>query len=166
MMTVSLQVQIDPTWRPSDRLQIYTDSGSGTVDDSAPLLATPAEIFPDEARDLVEFGGHGSWSHGSVPHGGAISVASPDKLKGHGSWPHGSVPHGGGPAYAVIEVQIPQAFGDWKFSAEAIDGAGNVQGALSEFTQRVSGEDPLPLTSFSFSSFNIGTDTATFAVAV
>lgn len=162
-MTVSLHIEVDPAWRTSDRLQIYTDKGTGTVDTAVELLTEPVAIFPDDARDLVEHAGYGEDPYGETPYGGE-EVAAPDG--GYGEAPYGEVPYGEDPWMVIVEIQIPQAFGNWKFSAQVIDGAGNPQGALTEFTQFVSGEDPPQLASFNFASFNSGTDKVTFNVAV
>lgn len=163
-LQVDLRVELIPAWRASDRAQIYTDFGSGTIDTDNPLLKTPAALFPDDPRDRVANAGYGEEPYGRAPYGHERAVSEP--LQGYGGDQYGEVIYGGQTRTVVIPVQIPQAYGSWKFAAQAVDGAGNLQGALSEFTQFVSGEDPPVLASFAFSSYDSGSDKVTFTFSL
>lgn len=158
---VDLRVEVDPTWRATDRIQVYTDRGTGTVDANVGLLRAPQRIFPDDQRDGVAHLGYGEEPYGKVPYSHERGVTGRDH--GYGQDRYGEVGYGETVRVVIVAVDIPQAYGNWKFAAEAVDGAGNVQGALVEFTQFVSGEDPPPLASFAFSSYNGGSDKVLFS---
>jgi hypothetical protein len=161
---VTLTVEIDEAWRASDRLQVYTDFGDGSIDTTKPLLSRSLETFPDDIRQTVHHEGYGDEPYGDVPYGGAEAVSSGPH--GYGDDPYGDVEYGGALRHVEVDVLVPQAHGTWKFAVKAIDGAGNAQGALQEFTLFVSGTDPEPVASFAFDSYDSGDDVVTFDVTL
>lgn len=163
-LRVRLRVQLDDAWRAQDRLQVYTDWGDGTVDAAKPLLSRSIRSFPMDIRRTVHHAGYGLEPYGMTPYGG--DLATPVLNSGYGFDPYGEVAYGETARYLWVDVLVPQAHGSWKFAAQAIDGAGNEQGALQDFIRFLSGDDPAPLGSFSYDSYDSGTDVVTFAVSV
>jgi len=164
MLEVTLRVPVQAGWRASDRLQVFSDVGSGSLDADNPLLTCPLAMFPNDVRSDVTHGGWGADPWGSVPWGG-VEPVSPFS-GGWGADPWGSVPWGGAKPFIEVRVWIGEDFADYKFAAQAIDGAGNVQGSLVEFTHLVSGENPHTLKSFALDSYDAETDTITFTFEV
>jgi len=157
---VRLRIEIDPTWRANDRLQVFTDWGTGTIDTDKPLLFRPVRIFPDDPREDVA---PRPWMTERL--GTAISSRARGGRSGigeEGLWPAGGL--GAWKRYRAVEVLLPSAYGTWKFACRVIDGAGNEQGDLVEFSRFMSGEDPAPVASFAYDSFDDETDKATFAI--
>ena len=67
------------------------------------------------------------------------------------------------PPFVEIPVEIPAAFGKWKFAVRAVNGEGTVQGeALEEIEAVVSAEEPAPLRSLSLAGYDSETDQVTF----
>ena len=161
---VDLWIKVEDDWRAADTIQVYTDFGSGTIDEDKPLLAVRAAIFPEDFRDRVWSGGYGDNPSGEVPYGEAGATASYDE--GYGADPYGDVPYGETERKIKIPVAVESAYGTWKFAARVYDGAGNPQGALVEFSQFMSGENPPPLASFAYSSYDSGTDIVSFSFSV
>lgn len=160
-VAVQLRVKLADTWEVGDKVQVYTDYGTGTVDTDNPLLPEPIEMFPG---DEPERGlGEGALGEGSL--GG---VGPPLHYPGGlGETPLGEVPLGDDEPYITVTAYVPDAFGTWKFAAGAVDEAGNVQGdALEEIEAFVSGEDPPALTVFAFAGYDDDTDKATFSFAM
>jgi hypothetical protein len=156
-----LRIAIDAAWRHDDRLQLYTDSGTGTIDTERPLLSRPLRMFPG-ALPARTSGDHPS---GMVPSGADIPAYP--HLGGQDEWPAGSIPSGTAVPYIEVPVYVDQGFGTWLFSAEIVDGAGNVQSdPMVEFTHVVSGEEPPALSAFAFASYDAPTDRATFSFTV
>lgn len=163
-LALDLLVEIDPSWRPLDRLQVFTDFGTGTIDTDRPLIFRPRRIFPADSHDRVRRLGYGEEPYGLQPYGAEGAVV--DRVHGYGWDPYGEVEYGGTTKHVVVPVEIPQAYGTWKFAAQTIDGAGNEQGALTEFSRFVSGENPPPLASFVYTSYDSGSDKLTFTFTV
>lgn len=155
---VQLRVKLDPAWRVGDGVQVYTNYGSGEIDTDRPLLHEPAEVFPGQLRSRGL--GRGRLGEGSI--GGAKPTAF--HKGGLGFMPLGIGPLGGSEPYVTITVYVDDAFGVWKFAAQAVDEAGNIQGdALEEIEALVSGEDPPALLAFTFSEYDDVNDKAQFA---
>jgi len=160
-MAVILRVPIEASWKHSARLQVFTDSGSGTVDTNDPLLADPVEVFPNAVRPR----GIGADPIGAVPIGHGRPATA--RRKGIGAHPLGSIPIGSGLAVRPVAVMVAEGYGTYKFAAQAVDEAGNAQSAaLVEFEEFVSGEAPPPLARLDYASFNAGTDQVTFDLAL
>jgi len=146
---VRLRIPIASDWRFDHTIQVYTDQGTGVLDTDNPLLSQPLRSFGDVDEPLPWT--ENAW--GSVPWGNHVPRL--DNTGGWGEWPWGEEPNGWclGGDFCEGTVYVDQGFGDYKFAAKAIDGAGNAQaGALVEFTERVSGEHPEPLSAFAFDS--------------
>lgn len=153
---VTLRVPIHEDWDAGDRLQIYTNFGSGEVDTDKPLLRRPVEIFPGQQR---------SRGLGRQPVGigrvGDFKAARP--RRGLGTTRAGVTPVGTTPAVIEVTVDLPAAFGKWKFAAKAIDRHGNVQsGDLEVIEAVVSGTEPPPLEAFSYNGYDSETDQVSF----
>jgi len=154
---VKVRVRIADGWRVGDKLQIYTDWGSGTIDTDRPLLPQAMEIFPGQIKP--EGMGTGAMGRGSIS-----GKPSPPYHGGLGHTPLGVGPLGGSEPYAIVTVYVPDACATWKFAAEAVDEAGNPQGdALEEMEALVSGEEPPPLLAFAFSAYDDVNDKAKFS---
>jgi len=160
---INLQLQVHSTWRSADRVQVYTDSGTGTVDADSPLLPVARPLFPFDPLDRVAEGGYGVSPYGVAGYGGGPVGCG---QSGYGIAPYAEGPYAGSYEVAHVTVAVIPGYGDWIFAAQAIDGAGNEQGELQEFTKFLSGENPPPLSAFAYSSYDSGTDTLTFGVAV
>ena len=158
--SVTLAVPYDDAWDAGDRLQVFTDFGSGTIDVSQPLLARAVEIFPRQfpARGL------GQQPLGVGQAGNGKAARPPGKA---GRTILGVTPLGTAPPLLDVSVDAPPVFGTWKFAARAADRYGNVQAAsLAEATTCVSATEPTPLATFRLASYDAGTDVFTFDVAV
>jgi hypothetical protein len=157
--TVTLRVPIDDDRDGGDRMQVYTDLGTGTVDTAKPLLSRGAEVFPGYPP------GEGL---GDDPIGEyAIGDSRPPlRRTGIGEEELGNDPIGEGTAEREIDVNVPAGFGRLKFAVEVADAYGNVQaGAAQEVTVLVSGTEPSPLRSFTFGSYDAPSDQVTFSFA-
>lgn len=160
-LTVRLRVPVQAGWRQRDVVQVFGDDAEGVLDTGLPLLSRPVWMFPADVRGEVSPPGWCQAPWGSVPWGGAAPRVS--KAAGWGQHPWCSVPWCGGSAFIELDVRVRQEFRVRKFAVQAVDGAGNPQGALVEFTHLVSGEDPAPLTGFRFAGYHAGSDVATFS---
>ena len=141
-----------------DRIQVFTDFGSGTIDLNRPLLAQPKAVFRGARK---RFAGHGTEVYGESAY--ATGRQAPDPGLGHGAEIYGVTPYGTVPETMEIAVTVPPAYGLHKFSGRLMDAAGNPQGAaLPEVTVFVSSVQPPGLATFEFVSFDAGTRTATF----
>lgn len=154
--TIILRVAIDENWDAGDRLQVFTDSGSGVVDMSKPLLRRPFALFPGQqpaqayGRQPYGFGRHGDNLASRPATGGLMSI-------------YGTTPHGGTLVAVEVAVEVPPAFGVWKFAAQVVDGFGNVQaGGPLELAVLVSGTQPAPPAAFGFVSYDAPSDRVTF----
>jgi hypothetical protein len=157
-MPVNLRVPIQSGWRWGTTLQIFTDQGDGSIDTGAPLLAVRALAFPNVTLSK----GYGYGRYGHRPYG-RLPPLAPHK-RGYGRHPYGHSPngYGYGAAYVEVPVYVDQGFGPYKFAAKAYDEGGNAQaGALVEFTEFVSGEDPEPLSAFAYSAYDGPSDRIT-----
>lgn len=47
---VTLRVPIDVDWDAGDRLQVYSDFGSGTIDTTKPLVVRGPDMFPGQQQ--------------------------------------------------------------------------------------------------------------------
>jgi hypothetical protein len=161
MISLQLRVPCDDTWKANDRVQVYTDYGTGELDMDAPLLSRPLAMFPG-----VHFpGGYGRNAYGSTPYGNRRPAWQ--NKGGYGRTKYGSVPYGQGEPYINVSVDIEDAHGDWTFGVEVVDGAGNPQsGAVAETTYHVSGEDPAPAGTFAFSSYDSESDQCEFTIGL
>lgn len=160
-VAVQLRVKLDATWKVGDKVQVYTNYGSGAIDTGNPLLPEPIEILPGVEPFVGLGGGHLGL--------GALGESRAPQLHtgGLGGLPLGQGALGGSEPNIIVTVYVADAFGVWKFAAGAVDEAGNVQGdALDEIEALVSGEDPPALTAFAFSGYDDGTDKATFSFTV
>ncbi len=158
--TVTLRVPIDDAWDGGDRIQVYTDFGSGTVDTTRPLTARGFDVFPGQ----ISSRGIGKHPAGA---GQAGSMKASRPHDGIGSAITGVTPTGTAPPFMSIEVDVEAGFGQWKFAVEAVDRDGTVQaGAKAELQAMVSGTEPSPLKSFDFNNHNGGTDQVTFDFSV
>lgn len=157
-VAVQLRVKLDSTWRVGDRLQVYTNFGSGAIDTDNPLLPEPVEILPGVER----FAGLGGGHLGS----GALGESRAPTLHtgGLGNMPLGQGELGGSEPHVTVTVYVDDAFGVWIFAAGSVDEAGNLQeDALEEIEALVSGEEPPALTAFTFSEHDDVNDKAKFA---
>ena len=159
---VVLRVPIESDWRAGDQLQVFTDWGDGSIDTSKPLLTRAVRIFPDDPRTTAANPGYGQERYGSTPYGGS-APRSRRKDRGFGHDRYGGHAYGHCTAFLRVPVQITPGYGTWKFAARVADGAGNEQGALQEFSQFVSSENPPPLAAVAFSGYDEGTDKVTLA---
>jgi hypothetical protein len=161
-MTIRLRIPIDPSWRAADRVQVYSDFGSGTVDTDRPLLNPARRLFPDDPRDAN--------NGGSIAQNGlcrmALSRRPARRPQGMKKRSPLEASLAGTTRYVFMDVVVPAGYGMWKFAAEAADGAGNPQGGLNEFQQFVSGEDPPPLSSFAFDSYDDVNDVVSFSFSL
>lgn len=153
---IDVRVEVDPDWTFGTRLQIYADFGDGSVDATRALL--PKTFDPYVGKQ--DPGGYGTVPYGSVPYGHVVDHFKGD---GYGEYGYGDQPYGEAVASITVPVRIPDAYGTWIFSPEAIDAAGNVQtDALDEFTIVVSGRNPAPLRSVTLQSVAAGIAAWTF----
>jgi len=66
-----------------------------------------------------------------------------------------------------VVVEVPAAFGNWKFAAAAVDRFGTVQaGSLQEVEAVVSATDPAPLQRIDLADYDGETDVVTFDLAL
>lgn len=153
---VTLRVPIDESWDAGASLQVFCDFGSGTIDTSKPLLRRPREVFAGQraARGVglqpVGIGRTGDFK-ASRPRGGL------------GRTRVGVTPLGTTPPFIDVTVDVPPAFGVWKFAAQVLDRDGNPQsGPLQEISAVVSGTQPAALKSFSLFGYDAGADQVIF----
>jgi len=159
--TVKIRVPVPAEADAGDRVQVFTDFGTGTIDTSRPLLKHPKAVFRGARK---RFGGHGTESYGESAYG--LGRQGPDPGPGHGSEIYGVTPYGVPVETIEVTVSVPPAYGLHKFSARMLDAMGNLQGAaLPEVTVFVSSVQPPGLRSFAFASFDSGARTATFTFA-
>ena len=157
---VTLRVEIDDAWDAGMCLQVYTDRGSGTIDTDAPLLAEPMEVFPN----ALPSAGFGAFPFGA----GEFGSNRPGRPQngGFGDQPFASVGFGTSSPYVLVTVNVPAAFGAWKFAVESLDAEGNAQGAaLVELQRIVSGTEPVQLQSFGVSSYDSQNDVLTLTLS-
>lgn len=162
-MPVRLRFPAQSGWKPLDTFQVYTDNGTGSVDTTAPLLAARREMFPD-TEDIL---GYGEEPYGETAYGGTSAVYAANG--GYGDQPYGEQAdgYGYGTPYVECTVFVGQGFGGWKFAVEAWSHVGKQQTAsLVEFSQFVSGDEPLPLSAFRFSEYDDENDRITFSFTV
>ncbi len=162
MIRVAVRVPIAESWRTGATLQLYTDQGSGTVDESAPLLTRRAPVWPSDRGA----GGYGEEPYALTAYG--VCRPTTSQRGGYGEQPYGLDPggYGAGTEFCEVTVAVAEGFGSYKFAAEAYDRAGNCQyTALAEVTQLVSGEDPRPAETFEYQEYESGTDQVVFGVA-
>jgi len=155
--TVMLRVPVDEAWDAGDALQVYADSGTGTVDLAKPLLARPAALFP---------GQHAAKGIGRQPvgRGRTGDLKARRSRPGMGRARVGITKVGKSPAVLQVPVEIPAAFGNWKFAVKVVDRLGVVQtAAAAELQVVVSGTEPPPLSAFAFDSYDQGADVLTFS---
>ena len=158
---VTIKVPVDVDWDGGTRLQVYTDRGSGTVDTNDPLLPRAVEVFPGQ---LVS-AGYGQQTYGEGAYG--FNTPAPPRTGGFGEQVYGDGPYGESEPYVEVTVNLPAAFGKWKFAVEAIDGEGNVQSdPLTEVAQIVSATEPPTVRGFAFGSYASITDQVTFSIVV
>lgn len=156
--TVKLRMPYPDGADAGDRVQVFTDFGSGTIDLTRPLLKHPKAIFRGARK---RFAGHGSESYGESSYG--TGRQAPEPGPGHGAEVYGVTPYGTTPRTMEVAVTMPPAYGVHKFSARMVDAMGNPQGAaLPEVEVFVSSVNPPGLRSLAFASFNAGTRAATF----
>lgn len=156
---VTLRVDVDDAWDAGDRLQVYTDRGSGAIDLTRPLLSRPCDLFP---------GQHPAKTFGEQPFGtGRFGDFKASRTPtGFEQTPFGIAPFGLPAPSIELTVEVEAAHGAWKFAVGAIGDDGTAQaGALQETTVVVSGTDPPPLDTFTFNSFDEPNDQVIFDFA-
>ena len=156
--TITVRVPVNDAWDASDRLQVYTDFGSGTIDLTKPLLSRQSGLFT---------GQHPARGVGRQPVGrGRVGSGKASRARGGvGRTRVGRTPVGRTPPFVDLIVDVPAEFGTWKFAVGAVDRDGTVQsGGLQETSLVVSGTDPPPLASFAFDSYDGGNDQVTFDI--
>jgi len=159
--TVKIRVPIPEGADAGDRLQVFGDFGSGTIDLNRPLLARPVAVFRGARK---RFGGHGTEVYGESVH--ATGRQGLDPGPGHGSEIYGVTPYGTVPETMEVAVSVPPSYGLHRFAVRLLDQMGNPQGAaLPEVTVFLSSTAPPGLASFAFDSFDSGPRTATFVFA-
>ena len=157
LQRVTLRVPIPGGWDAGGRVQVYTDSGSGTVDTSKPLLARAVEVFPG----AVASRGFGITAFGSAQFGD--NKPSRPHVAVFGRELFGKTPFCNPEPFVLVGVDVPAAFGKWKFAVEAVDRFGNTQsGGVQEIEAMVSGTEPPPLKSFAVNGYDDPTDRLTF----
>ena len=158
--TIRLRVPISDTWDAGDRLQVFSDFGGGEIDTDRPLLARPVEVFAGQwpAKGL----GRQPLGVGRLGDGRASRART-----GLGKTILGVTPCGTTPPYLEVVVEVPAAFGNWKFAAAAVDRFGTVQaGSLQEVEAVVSATDPAPLQRIDLADYDGETDVVTFDLAL
>lgn len=152
---VSLLVEIDPDWTAGARLQLYTDQGTGTVDDATGLLRRPVEVWP---------GFRPTRGFGLDPFARReVFTGRPPTRRGCFNAPFAQYPFCQEPGFRRLEVTIPAAYANWMFAAEATDLVGNAQdAALNDSTAMVSGTEPPAVHSFAFYSWDNANSQITF----
>ncbi len=157
LQAITLRVPIGDDWDGGHRVQVYTDRGSGTVDTSRPLLARPAEIFPGQLASKG-YGMH-PWGRGRF----GDNKPSRPRTGVYGRQIYGVSPYGNPEPFMEVTVEVPAAFGAWKFGVEVVDRFGTVQsGGLQEIVAVVSGTDPAPVSAFAVAGYDSQTDQVTF----
>ncbi|MEK6798033.1 MAG: hypothetical protein AABZ12_03630 [Planctomycetota bacterium] len=148
LTAITLRVPYPADADVGDRIQAYTDKGSGTVDFGKPLLARPAAMF---AEGTERFHGYGREVYGDGCYG--LGFAAPQD-GGHGEETYGDTDYAETAATAEITVQVPAAYRSHKFAVKLIDAEGNVQGgAAPEIAAMVASTDPPETESLSFDSY-------------
>ncbi len=156
---IRFKVPVDEGWDAGDRLQVFTDGGTGAIDLTKPLLVRGHDVFPGRDR----LGGVGRRPVG-VGRVGDSRAARP--RGGIGRTRVGVTPVGTAPPFVTVVVDVPAAFGAWKFAVQAIGADGVVQSAaLVETTIVVSGTDPDPLDSLTINGFDQPSSVLTFDFA-
>lgn len=158
--TIQLRIAIDDAWDAGDRIQVYTDFGTGSVDLTKPLLPQAFDVFPGEEP---------SQGYGVQPYGlGRVGDFKADRPhQGIGSAIYGVTPYGTAPPFVEVEVDVAAGFGNWKFAIQIVDRDGTPQGgALQEISAVVSGTDPSPLCRFTFNNHDAPSDQVTFDITV
>ncbi len=156
-IAIKLRIPYPEDADAGDALQVYTDFGSGTIDTSKPLLASPQPLFPGQSK---RYEGIGTGVLGLHKIGGRMSPPHGSNL---GQTTLGITPTGQAPSYMDVVVLLSPAFGKFKFAAEIVDAEGNKQIAAMPVIERmVAATDPPPLESFSFASYDGMADTFTF----
>ena len=156
--TVTLRVPVDDDWDAEDRVQVYTDFGSGMIDMTRPLLSRQRDVFP---------GQHHARGFGEQPFGvGRFSDFKAERpVSGFEQTPFGVAPFGTPGPFVELTVDVDAAHGKWKFAVKAVDRDGTVQGgALQETSVVVSGTDPPPLARFAFNGYDGVNDQAIFDI--
>lgn len=154
---IILPIPIDADWDAGDRIQVYTDWGDGTIDLSRPLLARPMDVFPGQQR---------AKPLGQQPVGaGRVGDFKANRpRRGLGRTRVGMTPVGTTPSVIDVPVDVPPAYGTWKFAAQVVDVHDNVQAeAPAEISAVVSGTEPPPVATLLLIIYSPGTDQATFA---
>lgn len=156
-VAIKLRIPYPETADAGDALQVYTDFGSGTVDTTKPLLASPLPLFPGKIKRSDGFGTGIMGLHrldGRLP---------PMKHTSFGQTTFGVTPMGQVPPYVDVVVYLSPAFGKFKFAVEIVDAEGNKQIAAMPVIERmVAATDPPPLESFAYGSYDGMADTFTF----
>lgn len=154
--SITIRFPYDNGWDAGDRVQVFCDFGSGTIDVSKPLLSRAVELFPGKTRAR----GFGQQPLGVGRFGDGKAARPPGAL---GRTIFGVTPFGTAPPLFGVVVDAPPVHGAWKFAARAVDRFGNVQAAsLAEKSVYLSATDPTPIGRFALASYDAGTDVVTF----
>lgn len=153
---IQLRVPISADWDAGDRLEVFTDFGTGSLDMDTPLLSRAANPFPGEQpAKPVGLRTVGKGRVGDSRAGRARTGIGQSRV--------GVTPVGTTPDCIDLEVDVPAAFGPWKFGVRAVDAEGTVQaGGIQEISLVVSGTEPDPPTAFAFNNHDSGSDQVTF----
>jgi hypothetical protein len=156
MIDVALAIPVQTSWPYGTRLQVYTDFGTGTIDTSQPLLAAPVDPYAGRRRPA----GFAQAGYGETSYGGSTRRVGRGGYGGHG---HAEVAFGGGQPRVTVVARVRDAYGNWKFAAEAIAPNGDVQtDALEEKQVFLSGRTPQPVKNVAIDSYTAGTLTLTY----
>lgn len=160
-MPVILDIEVEDDWTHDHELEVFTDNGTGTLE-STPILSAPLKAFG--VGEAPTTWNQQRWN--GLPWNG-VAHRKQKKTRWNG-WPWNAAPflwNGLGNFIRVL-VYVNQGAGEYKFGARAFDVAGNEQaGSTVEITKFVSGEQPTPLSAFTFVSYDGGSDRISWSVS-
>jgi hypothetical protein len=157
---VEIRVPVPASAKAGDRLQIYTDFGTGTVDLNQPLLVEPILLLRDATRRVQTFKDSGLKGEMKSGRPAPRSRERLGTLSGFAS--------GLREFRQTVEavVHVPAAYGPHKFAARIVDAFGNAQeGPLPEVTVFLSSLHPPGLRSFALADYDSENDRITFSVS-
>ena len=155
---VTIRVPIDESWDAGTRIQVFTDAGTGTVDENNPLLARARDVFPAGRRSE----GYGLQPYGLGGYG--LNTPDPKRSGGFGEPVYEEGPYGDSQARVELTVKIPPAFGKWIFAVKTVDAQGNVQtDPALQISRIVSATEPPTVTDLAFVSYDAVNDRVTLS---
>jgi len=137
-----------------DRVVVYWDNFTGTVDYDAPLTPHPIELFPGQIR-ARGFGAH--------PFGVGRIDGTANRQSSFYVQRWGADPWADPPAYFQFQVQAPRGYGLATLGVQIIGPTGGSVGSPLEFEALVSSEIPTPIRTCSLDEYDGDEDRATFA---